>query len=226
MLPEIVLTFHCLNKLFNWSQKFCKFSAFSLEFWKFFNAWNNFFLTIGQNNFVNKIVIPFLWLIILFLFSEIEEATNQKLFLEQCTWNSVLLVQKVENLFWCLNNVDSTSWSKYNSWFLTYIFSDFRSPKWKLHICVGGVKESNFLLERSRIQSRFLTGKKTPHPRHIALAVRYTMSWENWFYCMNQTRNWKLLLLKTVLWGQCLPKVEFGNYFFNILYKLRAWKHF
>ena len=36
MLPEIVLTFHCLNKLFKWSQKFCKFSAFSLEFQKFF----------------------------------------------------------------------------------------------------------------------------------------------------------------------------------------------
>ena len=104
-----------------------------------------------------------------------------------------LLVQKVENLFWCLNNVHSTSWSEHNSWFLTNIFSDFRSPKWKLHICVGGVKESNFLLERSRIQSRFLTGKKNTSPWHIALAVRYTMSWENWFYCMNQTRNWKLL---------------------------------
>ena len=27
LLPKIVLTFHCLNKLFYWSQKFCKFSA-------------------------------------------------------------------------------------------------------------------------------------------------------------------------------------------------------
>ena len=30
------LTFHCLNKLFMWSQKFCKFLAFSLDFQKFF----------------------------------------------------------------------------------------------------------------------------------------------------------------------------------------------
>ena len=44
MLPKIVLTFYCLNKLFLWSQKCCKFS-------------NNFFLTVGQNNFGNKIPI-------------------------------------------------------------------------------------------------------------------------------------------------------------------------
>ena len=37
MLPEIVLTFHCLNKLFLWSQIFWKFSAFSLEFQKIFS---------------------------------------------------------------------------------------------------------------------------------------------------------------------------------------------
>ena len=36
LLPKIVLTFHCLNKLFQGFQKFCKFSAFSLEFQKFF----------------------------------------------------------------------------------------------------------------------------------------------------------------------------------------------
>ena len=33
----MVLTFHCLNKMFQWSQKFWKFSAFSLEFQKFFS---------------------------------------------------------------------------------------------------------------------------------------------------------------------------------------------
>ena len=43
-LSKNVLTFHCLNKLFWWSQKFCKFSAFSLKFQKFFLiAKNNFF---------------------------------------------------------------------------------------------------------------------------------------------------------------------------------------
>ena len=35
-VEKIVLTFHRLNKLFWWSQRFCKFSAFSLEFQKFF----------------------------------------------------------------------------------------------------------------------------------------------------------------------------------------------
>ena len=43
MLPKIVLTFHCLNKLFLWSQKFCKFSAFSLEFQKFFSITRTIF---------------------------------------------------------------------------------------------------------------------------------------------------------------------------------------
>ena len=56
MLPEIVLTFHCLNKLFKWSQKICKFSNFNLEFQKFFSTIRTiFFLTVGQNNFGNKI---------------------------------------------------------------------------------------------------------------------------------------------------------------------------
>ena len=45
---ENCLTFHCLNRLFKWSQIFCKFSAFSLEFQKFFS--------VGQNNFGNKIL--------------------------------------------------------------------------------------------------------------------------------------------------------------------------
>ena len=39
---EIVLTFHCLHKLFKWSQKFSR----SLE---------QFFITVGHNNFGNKI---------------------------------------------------------------------------------------------------------------------------------------------------------------------------
>ena len=37
LLPKIVLTFHCLNKLFYWSQKCYKFSAFILVFQKFFS---------------------------------------------------------------------------------------------------------------------------------------------------------------------------------------------
>ena len=57
--PKIVLTFHCLNKLFLWSQKFCKLSAFNIEFQKFFWSLEQFFLTISHNNFGNK--IPFKW---------------------------------------------------------------------------------------------------------------------------------------------------------------------
>ena len=38
-----------------WSQKFCKFSAFSL-FQKCSRSLEQFFLTVGQNNFVNKIL--------------------------------------------------------------------------------------------------------------------------------------------------------------------------
>ena len=52
-------TFHCLNTLFFWSQNVYKFSAFSLEFQTFFSrSLEQFFLTVGQNNFGNK--IPFL----------------------------------------------------------------------------------------------------------------------------------------------------------------------
>ena len=58
LLLKIVLTFHYLNKLFKWSQKFCKFSAFSLEFQNFSWSLEFFFLTVGQNNFGNK--IPYL----------------------------------------------------------------------------------------------------------------------------------------------------------------------
>ena len=32
LLPNIVQTFHCLNKLLKWSQTLCKFSVLSLEF--------------------------------------------------------------------------------------------------------------------------------------------------------------------------------------------------
>ena len=52
----IVLTFHCLNKLFKSSQTFCKFSALSLEFQKKnCRSLEQFFLTLGQNNFGNRI---------------------------------------------------------------------------------------------------------------------------------------------------------------------------
>ena len=37
MLPEIVLTFHYLNNLFQWSQRVWKFLAFSFKFQKFFS---------------------------------------------------------------------------------------------------------------------------------------------------------------------------------------------
>ena len=58
LLPKIVLTSHCLNKLFEWSQKICKFSAFSLEFPKFFLITRIFFfLIVGLNNFGNTIQI-------------------------------------------------------------------------------------------------------------------------------------------------------------------------
>ena len=53
----MILTFHCLNKFFWWSQKFSKFSTFRLEFQKFSRSLKQFFLTVGQNNFDNK--IPF-----------------------------------------------------------------------------------------------------------------------------------------------------------------------
>ena len=41
--------------------KFCKFSAFSLEFQKFSRTLEQLFLTIGQNNFGNKIPISYPW---------------------------------------------------------------------------------------------------------------------------------------------------------------------
>ena len=49
------LSVHCLNELFYWSQIFCKFSAFSLVFQKVSRSLEQFFLTVGQNNFGNKI---------------------------------------------------------------------------------------------------------------------------------------------------------------------------
>ena len=39
------------------SQKNVKFSAFSLEFQKFFSITRPIFLTVGQNNFGNKILL-------------------------------------------------------------------------------------------------------------------------------------------------------------------------
>ena len=57
LLPKIV---HCLNELFYWSQIFCKFSAFSLVFQKFSRSLvlEQYFLTVSQNNFGNKISFP------------------------------------------------------------------------------------------------------------------------------------------------------------------------
>ena len=43
LLPKIVLTFHCSNKLFQWSQKNFKFYAFSLEFQKFLSITRTIF---------------------------------------------------------------------------------------------------------------------------------------------------------------------------------------
>ena len=55
------LTFHCLNKLFLWFQSFCKLSAFTSNFKCF--SWSleqeQLFLTVGQNNFGNKISVSF-----------------------------------------------------------------------------------------------------------------------------------------------------------------------
>ena len=44
LLPKIVLTFHCLNTLFYWSQKFCKILGLQPQISKvFFDHKNNFF---------------------------------------------------------------------------------------------------------------------------------------------------------------------------------------
>ena len=69
-LQEQVVKAFCYQKLFwpftvwmNCSSDrncFCKFSAFSLEFQKFSRSLEQFFPTVGQNNFGNK--IPFLFL--------------------------------------------------------------------------------------------------------------------------------------------------------------------
>ena len=54
LLPEIVLNFHCLNKLFKWSQKIWKISDFDLKFQKFFSITRTFFFSVGQKYFGNK----------------------------------------------------------------------------------------------------------------------------------------------------------------------------
>ena len=60
MLPEIVLTFYCFNKLSKWSQNFWKFSAFSLEFQKFFlitrTIFSQYVRTILVTKYQNLIV--------------------------------------------------------------------------------------------------------------------------------------------------------------------------
>ena len=63
-MPKIVLTFHCLNKLFQWSQNFCEFPAVSLKFQKFFSITRTFFFTVGQNNFDNRILILYFFLVL------------------------------------------------------------------------------------------------------------------------------------------------------------------
>jgi hypothetical protein len=42
--------------------KFCKFSAFSLKFQKFFSITRTIFLKVGQNNFGNKIPVVVFYL--------------------------------------------------------------------------------------------------------------------------------------------------------------------
>ena len=55
-----ILTFYCLNKLFKWSQKFCKFSAFSLEFQKFFLITREFSFHKRSEQFCKKNIFSFL----------------------------------------------------------------------------------------------------------------------------------------------------------------------
>ena len=79
MLPKIVLTLDCLNKLFQWSQKFCKFSAFSLKFQNFFSItrttfsrsrskqfwWQNticFYIKIKGKYWIDEMTSRQLWL--------------------------------------------------------------------------------------------------------------------------------------------------------------------
>ena len=91
MLPKIVRTFHCLNKLFYWYQKFCEFSGFSLEFQKFFSITRTIFLTVDQNNFGNK--IPYLYI-------RDGKFANAKSWWQYCalesatSWNSLILVER------------------------------------------------------------------------------------------------------------------------------------
>ena len=59
MLPKIVLTLDCLNKLFQWSQKICNSRPSASNFKSFFRSLEQLFLTVGQSNFGNK--IPFFY---------------------------------------------------------------------------------------------------------------------------------------------------------------------
>jgi hypothetical protein len=59
LLPKVVLTLHCLNTFFYQSQKFCKFSAFSLEFQNIFSITGTIFSHSSRSeHFGNK--IPFI----------------------------------------------------------------------------------------------------------------------------------------------------------------------
>ena len=54
-VSKTVLTFHCLNESFY--LVISKFLAFSFEFQFFFSITGTIFLTIGQNNFGDKIPV-------------------------------------------------------------------------------------------------------------------------------------------------------------------------
>ena len=76
MLPKNVLTFYCLKKMSQWSQNFCKFSVFGLEFQKFFvNTKTHFshirseqstilllFLTVDQIVFIQSYFLSWIFI--------------------------------------------------------------------------------------------------------------------------------------------------------------------
>ncbi len=57
LLPKIVLTFHFLNKLFSDLKNFANSRPSASNFKSFSQSLEQFFLTVGPNNFGNK--IPF-----------------------------------------------------------------------------------------------------------------------------------------------------------------------
>ena len=73
-MPEIVLTFHCLNKLFRRSQNFCKFSAFSLEFQKFFSITRTiFFSKLVRTILVTKYQFYSIFIFLCFIISILKD---------------------------------------------------------------------------------------------------------------------------------------------------------